>query len=249
MHDWLDAALASFSLPGETEGYLLGRGIKEARIRDLGLVVWDSRVIGADAPDRVFREGDGQKGRGHGRRGERLNGRLCTPIRSPSGRLIGVEARAWQGEKKVSQYLLPEAGWNPVLIGLTPETMRRVWAGADVWLGEGLFDMGAMEHVVPEKDVAFATLRARVSDTHAVFLKRHCTGWVNLVYDNDETGRNQTLGYTDPVTGKHRWGALEVLKRVGVRARDVRYSGGKDPGEVWGRRGTTGLRQAFGGAI
>lgn len=253
MRDWLEAALASFSLPEDAEGYCLGRGLKEERIRDLGLVVWDSRVLTTDAPDRVFREGepgvDGKKRGKYGRRGERLDGRLCTPIRSPRGRVIGFEARVWDGEKKVTQYLLPEAGWNPVFLGLTPATMRKIWDGGDVWVAEGLFDAGPMERVVPVKDVTLATLRARVSDTHATFFKRHVKGWVNLVYDNDETGRRQTHGYVDEATGKRRWGALEVLARVGVRARDVPYRGGKDPGEIYERRGTNGLRQAFGGAL
>ena len=249
MQDWLEAAFASFSLPEETEGYCLGRGITESRIRDLGLVVWDHRAIATPAPDPVFREGNGDKERGYGSRGQRLDGRLCTPLRGPCGRVIGFEARVWDGPKKVSQYLLPDAGWNPVLIGLTPTTMRRLWDGADVWVGEGLFDMGAMEHVVPAKDVAFAALRARISDMHACFFKRHCRGWVNLVFDNDETGRKQTHGYTDTATGKRRWGALEVLARVGVRARDVPYRGGKDPGEIWERQGTVGLRRAFGATV
>ena len=67
-----------------------------------------------------------------------------------------------------------------------------------------------------------------------------------MVYDNDETGRRQTVGYVDTVTGKRRWGALDVLRRVGVKARDVPYRGGKDPGEIWEKQGTAGLRRAFG---
>jgi hypothetical protein len=241
VNDWLDEALASFSLTEDAEGYLLGRGVKESRIRDLGLVLWDSSRLPTEAPDPAFRDSK----TGHGPRGERLDGKLCTSLRSPRGRLLGFEARAWRGEKRVTQYLLPEAAWNPVLVGLTPTTMRRLWDGADVWVGEGLFDMSAMEHVIPARDVAFATLRARVSDHHAAFFRRFCRGWVNMVYDNDETGRRQTHGYTDAATNKHRWGALEILSRVGVRARDVPYRGGKDPGEIWDRGGAAGLRRAF----
>ena len=246
MKGWLEEALASFVLSPEAEEYLLARGLREERVRDLGVVVWDPEVVGSDAPDRVFREGDGEKHHGHGRRGERLRGRLCTPMRSPCGDLLGFEARAWDGKKRVSQYLLPEAAWNPVFIGLTPAAMRRLWDGGDVWVGEGLFDMGALEHVVPPTDVVLATLRARVSDAHARFFRRFCRGWVNMVYDNDETGRRQTTGYVDAVTGRRVWGALEVLGRVGAKARDVPYRGGKDPGEIWERQGAAGLRRAFG---
>lgn len=245
MKAWLDDALASFPLPEDAEGYLLGRGIQEHRIRDLGIVVWDPSVLVSDAPDPVFREGDGGKLRGHGRRGERLAGRICTPIRSPLGSLLGMEARSWNGEKRVSQYLLPEAKWSPVFIGMTPTTMQKVWDGGTVWVVEGVFDMGAMEHVIPSEDVALATLRAHVSDRHAEFFRRFCRGWVHMVYDNDETGRRQTHGYVDAVTHKRRWGALEILSRVGVHARDITYRGGKDPGEIWDHGGVEGLRRAF----
>jgi hypothetical protein len=47
------------------------------------------------------------------------------------------------------------------------------------------------------------------------------------------------------VTNKHRWGAVETLCRVGVRARDIPYRGGKDPGEIWDRSGVDGLRRSF----
>ena len=243
--DWLDHALTAFSLTEEAEGYLLGRGISEERIRDLGLVLWDATRITASAPDPAFCD----RKSGHGPKGERLQGRLCTPIRGPRGQLLGVEARAWGGEKRVTQYLLPDANWNPVFIGLTPAVMLKVWNGANVWVGEGLFDMGAMEHVIPETDVALATLRARVSAGHAQFLHRFCSGWVNMVYDNDETGRQQTHGYVDRATNKRRWGAIEILSRVGVRARDIPYRGGKDPGEIWDRGGVEGLRRAFAGNL
>lgn len=242
MREWLEAALATCSLPEEAAGYAMGRGMAEHRIHDLGLVVWDSDALDDAAPDKAFRDD-------HKDRGQRWDGRLCTPIRCPRGKLIGVEARAWSGEKRISQYLLPEANWNPVFLGLTSSVMDRVWQGGDIWIVEGLFDMAAMEHVVPPTDTVLATLRARLSDRHVRFLRRFCRGTVNLVYDNDETGRRQTFGYVDEATGKRRWGALESLKRVGVKARDVPYRGGKDPGEIWERSGSEGLRRAFVGAL
>lgn len=242
MRDWLEIAFATFGLTEEAEGYALGRGITSDRIRDLGVVIWRSDLLTSPAPDALFCD---VKNGGYGPRGERLHGRLCFPIRGPRGQLLGFEARSWTGEKRVSQYLLPAASWNPVFIGLTQAAMRRVWDGGDVWIVEGVFDMGALEHVVPARDAVLATLRARVSERHAVFLRRYCTGTVHMVYDNDETGRKQTHGYVDPATHKRRWGALEILSRVGVRARDVPYRGGKDPGEIWDRGGVRGLQRAF----
>lgn len=241
LREWLETALVSFGLSEEAEGYVLGRGLTEARVKEIGVVQWDSRVVVAPATDPAFTD----KKKGHGPRGERLHGRLCFPIWSPRGHLLGVEARSWVGEKRVSQYLLPEAEWNPVFIGLTPAAMNRIWDGGEVWVVEGVYDMGAMEHVVPVTDVVLSTLRARVSPAHAEFLRRFCRGRVGMVYDNDETGRKQTHGYIDPATNKHRWGAVETLCRVGVRARDIPYRGGKDPGEIWERSGTEGLRRSF----
>lgn len=245
MKEWLEEALATFTLSERAEGYVLGRGIPEPRVRDMGIVVWDSSVIPTPAPDELFRD----LRKGMGPKGEKLNGRLCIPLLSPRGVLIGFETRVWDGEKKLSQYLLPGASWNPVLIGLTPAAMKRVWAGGNVWLAEGVFDMGALEHVVPATDAVFATLRARVSERHVRFLRRFCKGTVNVVYDNDETGRKQVEGWVDEATGKRRWGAIESLSRVGLRARDIRYRGGKDPGEIWENTGIEGLRRAFADAL
>lgn len=233
------------TLPLEVEEYALGRGVKESRIRDLGLVMWDHTRVPADAPDHPYFY---ERKKGVGPRGQRLTGTLCTPLRCPRGRLLGFESRAWTGEKHVSQFLLAEADWNPVLIGLTPSVMARLWDGGDVFLGEGLFDATAMEHVVPAKDVTLATLRARVSPRHAQFFRRFCRGFVNVVYDNDPVGRKQTFGWVDE-EGKRHWGALEILDRVGVKARDLPYRGGKDPGAIWERTGTQGLKRAFAGAL
>lgn len=241
MRAWLEEAVASFTLTEEAEGYLLGRGILEPRIQDIGIGVWDPDRLLESATDEVFRDPK----KGHGPRGERLRGRLVVPLWGPTGKLLGVEVRAWSGEKRVTQYLLAEASWNPVFVGLTPAVMAKIWAGGDVWIVEGLFDLGAMEHVVPTRDAVLGTLRARVSEHHATFLQRFCRGRVYLVYDNDSTGRQQTHGYEDPATHRHRWGALDVLSRVGVHAQDVPYRGGKDPGEVWDRGGVDGLRRAF----
>ena len=237
MKAWFEAALASCRLSEEQEGYVVGRGLTFNRVADLGVVGWDADAPDDFAPDEDFRER-------HGGRGQRLDGNLAFPLRSPTGELIGVEFRRWD-RKQVSQHLLPPASWNPVFVGLTPSAMRRLWDGGDVWIVEGVFDMGAMENVVPSRDVVLGTLRARLSDAHVDFLRRFCRGKVFMVYDNDETGRKQTHGYVDE-EGKHRWGALRKLERVKLPCRDVPYTGGKDPGQIWEQTGTPGLRRAFG---
>lgn len=90
-----------------------------------------------------------------------------------------------------------------------------------------------MFHIVPN-DAVLGTARARLGEAHVEFLRRHAKGLVHMVYDRDETGRKAT----------HR--ALYALKQVGVRGHDVEYRGGKDPSEVWGRQGTSGMKRSFG---
>lgn len=224
----------------------MGRGLKESRIRELGLVLWNAKTVNPTADEKFISEFGGEG------RGEKLHGRLIVPLWSPRGRLLGFEARTWGTQmttKLVSQYRLPEAKWQPVFLGMTPANMDKIWSGASVWVGEGLFDMGALEHVVPEQDVTLGTLTAKLSYHHVQFFRRFVTGTVNMVYDNDETGRKHTLGYVDAKTGKRRLGALDVLNRVGVKCRDATYRGGKDPGEIWERFGTDGLRRSFTVAI
>lgn len=199
--------------------------------------VWAS--TSTEAPMEDFRSR-------YGPRGQKLRGHLVYPLRDGRGGLLGFEARS-MGEKAVSQYKLPRAFWNPVFIGL-PRAMTRIWDGCDVWIGEGLFDMGALDHIIPARDVTLSTLTAKVNSYHVDFLKRFVRGTVHLVFDQDDKGRKATHGYVDKETGKERWGAIRSLERVGVRCRDVYYScppGCKDPGDIWEQYGTAGLRTAF----
>lgn len=232
--NWLSEALGKCRLTPEMKGYLLGRGGLEDSFTGLGIKTWSVDVD--QISDTDFRARYSLT---------RLNirGWLACPIYSPRGKVIGVEFRNTK-RKALSEFLLPEAGWNPVWMGLTPEKMEKVWAGGDVWVTEGLFDMFPMEWVVPDHDVVLATLRARLSVKHVEFLRRFCTGWVHMVYDLDEAGRKATLGWVDD-SGKKRWGALDSLKRVGVKCRDVPYFGGKDPGEIWESGGGVRMHSVF----
>lgn len=235
MNAWLQDSISRMSLSEEAEGYMLSRGLREHRIREIGIVEWDDRRVRSDAPDPEFVHA-------HKARASRWNGRLLVPLRSPSGALIGCEVRSWRGEKQLSQYLLPQADWNPVFIGMDPSVPRRLCAGGVAWIVEGLFDLAALEHVVPGTDVVLATLRARLSVAHVQFLSRFCRAPVRMAYDNDDTGRRQTYGFKDPSTGRHRRGALDNLALAGVQASPVQYRGGKDFGEIWSSGGVRALQ-------
>lgn len=240
MRDWLQGVLqAGRDLPEDAEGYLRGRGMREKLISELEMAIWHCPT--EPAPDKAFSDK-------YGAHGEYLRGKLICPFFSPRGEIIGFEGRTWDGTKRITDYRMAEGSWNPVFIGLTSATMRRLWDGGNAWVVEGLFDLTALERVVPEKDVVLATIRAKLSRSHVEFLRRYVrkarSQTVYMVYDNDETGRKQTHGWTDDL-GKDRWGALTLLSRVGVDCQDFPYSGGKDPGEIWDKGGEVALRRTF----
>lgn len=230
---WLEAHLPRLTLSEDAEGYLLGRAGTPEGIERLGIREWEP------APDPSPNSAFNAR---YGPRGEALAGMLFIPLRSPSGLLVGFEARS-RFEKRVTEFRTPEADWCPVLIG-APYAAEKLWAGGSVWVAEGVFDLFALEMVAPPTDAVVATLRAGLSVRNADFLARLCENVVYMVYDNDEAGRRATLGWQDPNTGKYRRGALDLLKRRGVRSADYRYVG-KDPGEVWSSGGSKKLRRVF----
>lgn len=231
---WLDDALKGMTLTDEVEGYMLGRGVKEGTIRSEGIKTW--MPTDQDIPDPAFVKI-------YGPRGDNLKGYLVCPVRSPRGLLIGFEARSIH-KKNIQDYRFAETKWTPFFLG-TRSAMPKIWAGGDVWICEGLFDKTALEWAVPSKDAVLATVRAKLSDLHVEFLRRFCHGWVHMVYDQDETGRKATVGWTDRETGRRRYGALDALRWAGLKCRDVPYSGGKDPGEIWDKGGAKALVAAF----
>lgn len=230
---WLDDALSQCRLTDEVEGYLLGRGAKEEFIQQEGIVTWcraDSPI-----PDQTFQDR-------YGTHGERLEGCLVCPVRSPKGEVIGFEGRSTQ-RKYITDFRLPPSAWNPFWLG-TKTAMPKIWSGGDVWIVEGLFDLCPLQWAIPQEDAILASVRAHLSRNHVEFLRRFCKGWVNMVYDRDETGRKATHGYTDD-QGKRHWGALDNLQRVGLDCRDKPYSGGTDPGEIWDLGGAPAIKKAF----
>lgn len=230
--EWLGDRFRTLSLSEEAEGYLLGRGATPESIVHFGFVEWGPSK--EKAPDESFRKK-------YGEYGQYLEGQIAYPLYAPSGRLIGFEARS-RHEKKITEFRTPEASWNPVLVN-APEAARKMWSGGSVWVTEGMWDLLPLRMVIPAEDVVVATLRARLSPTHVTFFTRFLQGRVNMVYDNDETGRKATLGWKDD-TGKWRFGALGLLKKAGLRGVDFRYRG-KDPGEVWSSGGIGKMRRVF----
>ena len=234
--NWLAESIAQCQLTEETEEYLYGRGAKDETIQSEGFVTWEPTAD--PIPDALFcsRYGD---------RGQKLNGTLVCPVRSPRGAVIGAEFRSIH-TKYIQDYRLPASSWNPFWIG-TRRAMPALWAGANVWIVEGLFDLCALEWAIPRGDVVLASVRAHLARSHVEFLRRFCRQWVYLVYDQDVTGRKAMMGWVDE-NGKRRLGAQELLKRVGLRCWVVEFAGGKDPGEIWDKGGAVAVRETFGGS-
>lgn len=234
---WLVEALASCRLTPEVEDYALGRGAKEETLLTEGVVTWTPPKIPAPESETLFRER-------YGPFGERLRGMMIIPVWSPRGVLIGFEGRSIH-KKYITDYRLEAEKWNPFFLGLRAG-MLRIWNGGDVWIGEGFFDKCPLEWIVPSRDAVLATVRASLSRKHVEFLRRYCapTATVHMVYDHDQTGRRATVGGVDE-KGKKILGALELLRRVELRCREVPYHGGKDPGEVWLQGGVRALKSAF----
>lgn len=231
---WLAEHLETCGRTEETEGYLYGRGAKDDFVEQC--FTW--RPL--DEPrldDPIWVKRYGERGLG-----EWLNHRLVIPLYSPRNELLGFEARSTR-QKRISEYLLPEASWVPVFLGMSPEVVQKLWSGGNAWIVEGAFDLTAMSWVIPEGDVVLGTLRAKLGRRHVEFLKRFCRGTVYMVYDNDEGGQKGMYGWVDE-SGKKVWGAMQSLEFSGIRAQDVAYKGG-DPGEIWDSGGVEAMQAAF----
>ena len=234
--NWLEEHLATCSLSEEAESYALSRGARPETIREFGLVSWEP--LPEPAPDEVFIKR-------YGERGEWIEDWLICPLTIPLGNILGFEARKLE-EKKITQFkLMPRALWNPIWIGCH-RSMGKIWGGCTIWVGEGQFDVYALEWAAPPEDAVLGSLRAKLTPAHVDFLRRASLRGcrVKLVWDEDESGRKGVEGWTDD-TGKDHWGALKQLKRVGVECEDTRYTGGGDPGEIWDQGGAEAVIATF----
>jgi DNA primase len=222
MKNWLQKNLVICGLEDSARDYLQARAFEDSLIASLGIITWT--LPQEPCTDNLFVNQFGEYG-------EELQDKLITPLRSPRGSLIGIEARSYIGKKTISRFLLPAAEWNPIWIG-SDISFNAIYNGSPVWVVEGLFDLAAIRRVLPKNSPVLASLRAKLTDKHLLFLKRFAS-YVNMVYDRDETGRNGTKR------------ALYDLKNLGIPCRDVPYRGGKDPGDIWDKTGDYGLDQAF----
>ena len=222
---WLSDAIEQLPSPkGDLRDYLLYRGMTEPLIKDLGLKVWSPVPV----PDSFSRT--------YGHQGKNLNDFIICPLHTPRGSLLGFEARSLK--KDLVQYRLPNARWNPALIGLK-QAMPKIWGGAKIWIVEGIFDYAALCRSVPSHEVVLATLRAAMTHRHIKFFTRFARGGISLVYDNDPTGRAAIQGTQE------KKGILHRLRSNGVKmVVDFRYAG-KDPGDVWLRGREQALLHVF----
>lgn len=232
MTSWLEEHLDQCGMTREHQTYLLGRGARPTTLTDLKVCTWEP--LAQKSPDPEFCHQFGNLG-------SKLEGHIITPFWAPSGRVIGFESRALP--KKIYKYMCPEAQWNPHFVGLSPAKMARIWAGADVWVVEGAYDMYALEQLDPEP-VVLGTLTAKLSSGHLAFLSRYMRGIVNLTYDNDTPGRNGLHGWVDE-SGKKHWGAVQKLTQAQIKHRVISYTG-KDPGVVWDTGGKQSIHSQFG---
>lgn len=219
---WLSDHLQNLSLSEECEDYLLTRGVKRSSFEKMGEKTWER--LSEPSPSVSFRKK-------YGNCGERLEDRLVCPLYSPKGEVIGIEARDIY-EKKISRFLLPKAEWNAVWIA-HKDSAEKIWNGCSVWIVEGRFDLYTMEWVVPPTDVVLCSLRASLTPYHIDYLQRLKPQQVNMVYDQDETGK------------KGSFFAQKKLNSVYIPCEIINFVGGKDPNEIWSRGGLPLLQQTF----
>ena len=220
--EWLEAAVAASTLTEEARAYLMGRGATPEVIEKWGIVVFDCPM--EPCPQENLRHH-------HGMHFDRYEGKIVYPLRSPAGRFLGFESRSLN-RKDYDQYLLPEARWNPMWIGM-PQAMGPLWEGHDVIVVEGGFDVFAMLHVAGDRAVV-GSGTAHLSWKQTEFLRRWARGRVHIAYDMDDAGRKGTQD------------AVKILSARGVQCSELRYGiAGDDPGAIWDRGGGAALRESF----
>lgn len=220
---WIEQGFAPLS--NEHKKYLKTRGVDSKT--SVSFFTWEPPRSACPCPR--FSASFGVTGR-------RIRGNLVTPIYSPRGILIGMEARSFNpdGSKKVLQYRTDQAQWNPYFLG-AEKAFQALWDGCDVWVVEGIFDLVALEKVVPKSDAVICTLRAGMDGNSVNMITRFASplNTIYIAYDNDETGQ-----------AKGEW-LKSRLTSLGARSYLCRYRG-KDPNEVWKAGGEPLLRKMFG---
>lgn len=237
---WLSQILTRSVLSDDQFEYLLARGAKEDRIRGLQVTGWEPELCPPQTDPEWVRLGSMGCA-------ERMRDRLVFPHFSSQDRLLGLDFRSYRGPKQINRYNLREASWTPSFFGLNSSVMDRIWQGVEVWLVEGVFDLFALDWIVPSSSVVLGCGRAGLSQLQFSFLDRFCdrTHPIYVCFDEDPPGRKGVEGFVQNETGKFCRGVRDRLQWKGFRVVDVRYRGGKDPGEIWDHYGVGGLEKAF----
>lgn len=221
--EWLENALSGSTLTEEAREELMGRGATRAVLASWGVVVFTPPS--EPCPD-------GHMARLHGQHFEKFAGKMLFPLRSARGALLGFDSRS-PGRKDEKRVMLPEGAWCPTWIGM-PQAMEAIWAGQDILVVEGRYDVWALYHVTPN---VIGTGPAHLAWKHVEFLRRWMAGTdarVLMAYDRDAAGKKGTLD------------ALQNLKKCGVSCSDVPYGKpGDDPGQIYDRGGAAGVRVEF----
>ena len=227
---WLERALDFCALSEEGRDYLMGRGATPETIERWGIKVFDAAP--EPFPDERVHEY-------YGPHFERFEGKLVFPLYNPSGRLIGIDTRSINA-KDDDRYLLPEARWNPIWIGM-PMAMDAVYEGREVIVVEGRYDVFPLYHVAEGRAV-IGSGTAHLSWKQLEFLRRWAGrvgrekggGHVYLAYDRDNAGK---VGVED--------GLRDLAKRR-VKCSELKYgTPGDDPGTIWDRGGVAAMPEAF----
>lgn len=220
---WLASALEMCSLSEEHRDYVMGRGATPEVIERWGITSFE-------APPEPVPESSLH--RHYGEHLDRFEGKIIYPLYSPRGRLLGFDSRT-PYHKDDDRFLLMEARWNPVWIGM-PSAMEAVWAGRDIVVVEGRADVWAVLHVCSRGQAVLGSGPAHLSYKQTEFLRRWALGDVYMAYDNDDAGKKGTAD------------ALRHLERLRVECNEIRYGRtGDDPGAIWDRGGAEALREAF----
>lgn len=225
IESWIQDQLDKTTLSPEHERYLVKRGVDENT--SVQFHTWKKTESSAPCSKFAYI---------YGQNGEKIDGQLVYTIKSPRGKILGMEARKSfsDGTKKVYQYRTLSSSWNPYMIG-SEKALSALWNGCDLWIVEGVFDLISIEKVIPQCDAVASTLRAGMDrttlETIANFASKAST--VYIAYDNDETGQK-----------KAKWLKYN-LNQLGTRSVIWQFRGGKDPNEIWMRGKEKALRRAF----
>ena len=232
MRAWLESALRESTLWDDSRDALMGRGAT----REI-LETWQIRNFRGPA-ERCPDEAAAKR---YGAHFEVFEERILFPLFSPRGVLLGFDSRHLDQKDEI-RFLLPESQWSAVWIGM-PAAMDKIWAGSDIVICEGRYDVWALYHGVTNAAV-LGSGPAHLSGRQIDFLHRWTRrltrdqhlhqSRVHFAYDIDATGKRGTKN------------SLKELRELGVICERVRYgASGDDPGLLWDRGGVQFVRKAF----